>query len=90
LQAAALKKIDEVQRLEDKITKLSIENAKLQATIDDLKHKPAIHSHTETKLSGTLPFGNIEQEELRHKEASQDIDVSISQLKSMFSKNHKQ
>ena len=37
LQEATLKKVEEVKHLEDKVTKLSIENIKLQNTINNLK-----------------------------------------------------
>jgi hypothetical protein len=87
LQDAALKKVEEVKRLENKITKLSIENAKLQAIIEDIKPKASIVKQQETNEPGILPFGNIEGGKLLSKDASEDIDVSISQLKNIFNKN---
>jgi hypothetical protein len=87
LQDAALKKVEEVKRLENKITKLSIENAKLQAIIEDIKPRASVVKQQEVNAPGILPFGNIESGKLLSQDASEDIDMSISQLKSVFSKN---
>lgn len=92
LQEAVLKKVEEVKYLEDKITKLSIENVKLQNTISSLKknlEKNPQESNQESKTLYELNSQDVENNQPANEKESDSIDISISQLKSILNKNQK-
>ena len=95
LQDATLKKIEEVKRLEGKVTKLSIENVKLQDTITNLKEsleKSSFKSQSKDKDDLTIHQEDIKQSDhnqLVSKETSESIDMSINQLKGILNKTQK-
>ena len=92
LQEAVLKKVEEVKYLEDKITKLSIENVKLQNTISSLKKSLEENPQENKQESKTLHESNsqdVENNQPANEEKSDSIDISITQLKSILNKNQK-
>ena len=92
LQEATLKKVEEVKHLEDKVTKLSIENIKLQNTINNLKKSLEKNSHESKQESQTPDESNsqdVENNQPAGKEENDSIDISINQLKSILNESQK-
>jgi hypothetical protein len=93
LHEAVINKIQEVKFLEKKITNLSIENAKLHDEIDKLNGAVKKHllekKDLSDKLANHLATNDPpkKEEALINEDATQDIDISISQLKNILNKN---
>jgi hypothetical protein len=93
LHEAVINKIQEVKFLEKKITNLSIENAKLHNEIDKLNNLVKNHllekKDLSDKLANNLVINDPPQKKdiLINEDTTQDIDISISQLKNIFNKN---
>jgi len=93
LHEAVINKIQEVKFLEKKITNLSIENAKLHDEIDKLNNIVQKHllekKDLSNKLANHLIIDNQSEKEdtLINDDTTQDIDLSISQLKNILNKN---
>ena len=92
LQTVALKKIEEVKILQDKVTKLNIENIKLHDIVTNLR-KNFEQNATKPKQEADLAIQDIEEKggnnQLVSKETSESIDISISQLKGILNKSKK-
>ena len=92
LQEVALKRIEEVKILQDKVTKLSIENVKLHDIVTNLR-KNFEQNATKPKQEADLAIQDIEEKgdnnQLVSKETSESIDISISQLKGILNKSKK-
>ncbi len=93
LHEAVINKIQEVKFLEKKITNLSIENARLHNEIDKLNNLVKNHllekKDLSDKLANNLVINDPPQKKdiLINEDTTQDIDISISQLKNIFNKN---
>ena len=93
LHEAVINKIQEVKFLEKKITNLSIENATLHNEIDKLNNLVKNHllekKDLSDKLANNLVINDPPQKKdiLINEDTTQDIDISISQLKNIFNKN---
>ena len=93
LHDAVINKIQEVKFLEKKITKFSIENAKLHDEIDKLNKVVKKHQLEKKDLSNklanhlTMDDKSEKEDTLINDNTTQDIDVSISQLKNILNKN---
>ena len=93
LHEAVINKIQEVKFLEKKITNLSIENAKLHDEIDKLNNVVQKHLLEKKDLSNKLVNHLIiddqpkKEDTLINDDTTQDIDLSISQLKNILNKN---
>jgi hypothetical protein len=93
LHEAVINKIQEVKFLEKKITNFSIENAKLHNEIDKLNNLVKNHllekKDLSDKLANNLVINDPPQKKdiLINEDTTQDIDISISQLKNIFNKN---
>ena len=93
LHEAVINKIQEVKFLEKKITNLSIENAKLHNEIDKLNNLVKNHllekKDLSDKLANNLVINDPPQKKdiIINEDTTQDIDISISQLKNIFNKN---
>ena len=92
LREAALKKVEEIKFLEDKITKLNIENAKLHNTISNIEKKSEKTPPTTEQEASILDkpeTQNIGSKQLVSEETDDNIDISINQLKGILDKNWK-
>ena len=93
LHEAVINKIQEVKFLEKKITNLSIENAKLHNEVDKLNNFVKNHLLEKKDLSDKLANNLVindppkKKDILINEDTTQDIDISISQLKNIFNKN---
>ncbi|MSO14145.1 hypothetical protein [Candidatus Aquarickettsia rohweri] len=91
LHDVVINKIEEIKRLEKKITELSIKNAQLQDEIANLENS-AIKNKQNSKdiqnqnLISKLGKNLSLEEKLINEDVSEDIDISINQLKSIISK----
>ena len=95
LHEAIINKIQEVKFLERKITNLSIENAKLHDEIDKLNRIIIKHQSEEKDLSikisdkittETTVIQLEEEDRLVNDDTTQDIDISINQLKNILNR----
>ncbi len=94
LHEAIINKIQEVKFLERKITSLSIENAKLHDEIDKLNRiiKPqSEQKDLDIKISGKITAETSviqfeKDDRLVNDDATQDIDISINQLKNILNR----
>jgi len=95
LHEAIINKIQEVKFLEKKITSLSIENAKLHDEIDKLNRIIIKHQSEEKDLSikisdkitaETTVIQLEEEDRLVNDDTTQDIDISINQLKNILNR----
>lgn len=93
LHEAVISKIQEVKFLEKKITNLSIENARFHDEIDKLNNVVKKHQLEKKDLSNKLANHLIiddkpkKEDTMINDDTTQDIDISISQLKNIFNKN---
>ncbi|MBY0581278.1 MAG: hypothetical protein K2P53_06325 [Rickettsiales bacterium] len=95
LHEAIINKIQEVEFLEKKITSLSIENAKLHDEIDKLNRIIIKHQSEEKdldvkmsdKITAKTTIIQFEEEDrLINDDTTQDIDISINQLKNILNR----
>jgi hypothetical protein len=94
LHEAIINKIQEVKFLERKITSLSIENAKLHDEIDKLNRiiKPQseqkdLDIKISDKITAETSVIQFEKDDrLVNDDATQDIDISINQLKNILNR----
>ena len=92
LHDVVISKIEEIKRLEKKITELSINNAKLQDEITNLVNSSKKDRHHKDNIKEVVLRNEMKQdsdEKLINEDASEDIDISINQLKSIISKKSK-
>ncbi len=92
LRETALKKVEEIKFLEDKITKLNIENAKLHNTISNIEKNPEKTppiTEQEASILDKPETQNIGSKQLVSEETDDNIDISINQLKGILDKNWK-
>jgi len=95
LHEAIINKIQEVKFLEKKITSLSIENAKLHDEIDKLNKIIIKHQSEERDLdikisdkitAKTTDIQFEKEDHLVNDDTTQDIDISINQLKNILNR----
>ena len=95
LHQAIINKIQEVKFLEKKITSLSIENAKLHDEIDKLNKIIIKHQSEERDLdikisdkitAKTTDIQFEKEDRLVNDDTTQDIDISINQLKNILNR----
>ena len=92
LHDVIISKIEEIKRLEKKITELSINNAKLQDEITNLVNSSKKDRHQKDNIKEVVLRNEMKQDydkKLINEDASEDIDISINQLKSIISKKSK-
>jgi hypothetical protein len=84
LKDSVLKKKEEVEILENKLTNLNIENIDLKNEISILKNSKAALEKEKSLVDMEIKKN---KKALLDNEASKDIDISISQLKNILGKN---
>ena len=92
LHDVVISKVEEIKHLEKKITKLSINNAKLQDEITNLVNSLKKDRYHNDNIEEVVLHNKISQdsdEKLINEDANDDIDISINQLKSIISKKPK-
>ena len=94
LNDVVINKIEEIKRLEKKITELSIKNAQLQDEIANLKNSEIKNEQRSKDIQNQNLISKLDknlslEEKLINDDVSEDIDISINQLKSIISKKTK-
>ena len=91
LNDVVINKIEEIKRLEKKITELSIKNAQLQDEVTNLKNSEIKNEQRSKDIQNQNLISKLDknlslEEKLINDDVSEDIDISINQLKSIISK----
>ena len=94
LNDVVINKIEEIKRLEKKITELSIKNAQLQDEVANLKNSEIKNEQRSKDIQNQNLISKLDknlslEEKLINDDVSEDIDISINQLKSIISKKTK-
>lgn len=94
LYDVVINKIEEIKRLEKKITELSIKNTQLQDEVTNLENSIIKNKHRSEDIQIQNLASKTEKnlsldEKLINEDVSEDIDISINQLKSIISKKTK-
>lgn len=94
LNDVVINKIEEIKRLEKKITELSIKNAQLQDEVANLKNSEIKNEQHSKDIQNQNLISKLDknlslEEKLINDDVSEDIDISINQLKSIISKKTK-
>jgi predicted RNase H-like nuclease (RuvC/YqgF family) len=94
LNDVVINKIEEIKRLEKKITELSIKNAQLQDEVANLKNSEIKNEQYSKDIQNQNLISKLDknlslEEKLINDDVSEDIDISINQLKSIISKKTK-